>query len=244
MTLSFDHFVLLVDDLDLAVRDFQELGFTVLERADTEFGKTRFRFISFEDGSYILLTAFASPGDRIAHRLGVVLDEGEGWADWSFTVPDAPEAGRVLKKAGFSVADPVRVSNVLADNRPWALQLLMCGRGANGDVALPFLVSDVEGRAARIPGPEPHENGATGAIGLSISTPDEEIVGATLAAMGGVETAPGHFSFGKVWVEVLPLTAPKSRPGGGMVEVVLSGGTDRVFDSRLTHQAPLRMEKA
>jgi len=241
VSLPFDHLVLLVSDLDAAARDFAAMGFTVQQRADTEHGKTAFRFVCFDDGSYILLTAFTSAEAQASHRLGEVLAAGEGWADWSFTVPDAAATGAALTAAGLPGRGPVPVSNVIADGSRWALDLLMCGRGAGGDVALPFVVSDVEGRAARIPAPVPHANGATGLVALSLSSADRALVGRTLAVLGGTETAPGRYDFGRVRVEVLPLDAPGGRAGGGMVRAVLSGGEAREFDLALTHGAPLSM---
>lgn len=241
MSLPFDHLVLLVHDLNAAARDFAALGFTVQERADTEHGKTHFRFVCFDDGSYILLTAFTSAEGQATHRLGEVLAAGEGWADWSFTVPSAQDAADALKAEGLPVRGPVPVSNVIADGSRWALELTLTGRGAEGDVSLPFVVSDVEGRPARIPAPVPHANGATGIAGLSISTAGPAAVGRTLKALGGRETAPGRFDFGRVWVEVLPASTPLGRAGGGMVKAVLSGGAVREFDTALTHGAPLAM---
>ncbi|SFC62546.1 VOC family protein [Tropicimonas isoalkanivorans] len=242
MTLAFDHFVLLVRDLDAAQRDFEALGFTVQDRADTEHGKTRFKFVPFEDGSYILLTSYTSPEAQAAHRLGEVLDAGEGWADWSFAVADAEDVRARLDAANLPSKGPVRVSNVIADGAPWALDLLMCGRGANGDVCLPFVVSDVEGRAARIPSPKPHRNGATGLKSLTLSTESPEAVVKSLAALGGTEVAKGHFVFGEVSVTVAPIDTPQGRPGGGMVEAVLTGPVSRTFDIALSHGAPMRME--
>ncbi|MCB1387603.1 MAG: VOC family protein [Rhodobacteraceae bacterium] len=244
MPIPFDHFVLLVQDLDQAARDFAALGFTVQTRADTEHGKAEYRFICFDDGSYLLLTAFTSPEAQATHRLGEVLAVGEGWADWSFTVPDAKAAAAALAAAGLPTRGPVAVSNVIADGSKWALELLMCGRGCGGDVCLPFVVSDVEGRSARIPAPKPHANGATGLVGLSLSTADATTVGRTLALLGGTQTARGQFDFGKVRVEVLPLDTPQGRPGGGMVKAVLSGSTAREFDIAQTHGAPLAMIRA
>ena len=241
MSLPFDHFVLLVNDLDAAAADFAAMGFSILERADTEHGKTEFKFVCFDDGSYILLTAFTSAEAQASHRLGGVLEAGEGWADWSFTVPSSQATAEALSAAGLPNRGPVPVSNVIADGSRWALELLMCGRGAEGDVSLPFVVSDVEGRSARIPAPVPHANGATGLVGLTISTADAAIVGKTLAALGGTETAPGHYDFGASWVEILPLDAPQARAGGGMVKAVLSGGEARDFDLALSHGAPLSM---
>ncbi|MGZ9810236.1 VOC family protein [Pseudoroseicyclus sp. H15] len=242
MTTPFDHIVLLVDDLAAAEADFTALGFTVQERADTEHGKTRFRFVSFEDGSYILLTSFATPEDQAAHRLGEVLSAGEGLADWSFTLPEVAETAAELAAAGHPVKGPVRVANVIADGTPWGLDLLMCGRGAGGDVALPFVVSDVEGRDARIPAPKPHANGATGMVGLRLTTGDASAVGEALKVIGCEETAPGRYAFADGWVEVLPLDTPGGRAGGGILEVVLTGPEAATFDAALTHGAPLSME--
>ena len=240
MSITFDHLIVLVHDLDTASRDYQALGFTVQERHDTEHGKTRFRFISFDEGSYILLTAFASAADQASHRLGEVLAAGEGWADWSFVVPDASAIAAAL--ASFPQSGPGRVSNVIADGRTWALDLLMFGRGAGGDVCLPFVVSDVEGRSARIPGPVPHANGATGIVGLRLSSADPVAVGNILMALGGTAATPCRYDFGAIWVEVLPLDAEGGRPGGGMVEAVLSGPAAQVLDLHRAHGAPLRIE--
>lgn len=244
MTIAFDHLVLLVDDLDAAARDFAALGFTVLRRADSNpsHGSTVFRFVSFADGSYILLTAFTSPAAREGHRLGPVMDAGEGWADYSFVVPDAAAAGRALAAAGHATRGPVPVSNVLVTGERWALDLLMCGRGAGGDNALPFLVSDVEGRAHRIPAAVPHANGATGIASVTVASADLRRVADTLVAIGGVEEAGLRIRFGQGVVRVLALAdAPAARPGGGIVGVTLAGPDGGALDLRLTHGAPIAL---
>lgn len=232
-----------MNDLDAAARDFAAQGFTVLDRADTSHGSTVFKFVSFADGAYILLTAFSSQEARQGHRLGPVMEAGEGWADYSFVVPDAQAVGSDFNKAGFNARGPVSVSNVLAGGERWALDLLMTGRGSAGDVALPFLVSDVEGRGHRIPGPSTHRNGATGIAGLAVSTDRPDLVKRTLELIGG--TVDGErLRFDAVHVDILLLDAPDGRPGGGMVSVTLTGAEDRDFDPGLTHGAPLRMERA
>lgn len=250
MNITFDHLVLLVNDLEVAARDFAALGFTVIDRADTSHGSTVFKFVSFADGSYILLTAFTREQGKMGHRLGPVMDEGEGWADYSFVVPDATAANTTLGAAGFSVKGPVSVSNVLAGGESWGLDLLMTGRGAGGDVALPFLVSDVEGREHRIPGPSTHANGAKGIRSVAVSSDDPRRVADTLIAIGGQEEASGNglrVRFGQVHVDVLTLSeTPDGRKSGGMVTVDVIGGPDlalegRVLDTALSHGAPIRL---
>lgn len=257
--MRFDHVVLLVHDLDEAAADFEALGFTVLERADlnASHGSTVFRFVSLEDGSYILLTAFSSPQAMAAHRLGPVLQAGEGHADWSFTVPDATALGTRLKDAGFPVGGPVVVSNVVEGGHEWGLDLLMLGRGAGGDVALPFLVSDNQGREHRIPGPSAHANGASAMVGIRLSSDDVDAVVKTLVAIGGrdVGTSPDNdgdrrIDFGATWIDVATGDIEGGRPGGGIVEIVLAskepqrsaGG--RVLDGALSHGAPVRLVDA
>ncbi len=248
MNITFDHIVLLVRDLDQATKDFEALGFTVLERADTSHGSTVFRFISFADGSYILLTAFTSEEGMKGHRLGSVLEAGEGWADYSFVVPSAGAAAQALGQAGFPVKGPVKVENVLAGGEAWGLDLLMTGRGAGGDNALPFLVTDNQGRGHRIPGPSDHANGANGIRSVTVSTGDVAKVVRTLEAIGGrIEAgAPNgqRVRFADVWVNVRSFAeAPEGRDGGGIVEVVVatSSGEARKLDMKLAHGAPILM---
>jgi Glyoxalase-like domain len=259
VSLQFDHVVLLVHDLKQAATDFAALGFTILERADTNgsHGSTVFRFISLADGSYVLLTSFTGLDAQAKHRLGSVLAAGEGHADWSFTVANAAALGDKLKTAGIAVAGPVLVSNVVESGRRWALNLLMLGRGAGGDVALPFVVSDNEGREHRIPGPSAHANGASGMAGIRLSSSDVETVVQTLVSIGGKDVGtstdnPGdrRIDFGATWIDVAPEGVAGGRAGGGIVEVVLTS-TDadvpdggRVLDIGLAHGAPFRLVKA
>lgn len=252
--MRFDHLVLLVRDLDKVTTDFEKLGFVVLERNDTSHGPTRFRFVSFNDGAYILLTAFSSDEARAAHRLGPVLAAGEGWADYSFLVDDARATGRSLKAAGIPVAGPVEVANTVAGGHKWALDLLMAGRGTEGDVALPFLVSDRQGARHRVPGPSTHANGANGVAGVKVASAEPAGVVAGLLAMGGKRTAGGptdrrdtRVGVSNGWVDIVAGDALSSRPEGGLFEVHLS--CDRpdlppegeLLDIDLTHGAAIRL---
>lgn len=246
MTIAFDHLVLLVDDLDAAARDFAALGFTVQERADSNpsHGSTVFRFVSLADGSYILLTAFASDAARAGHRLGPVMDAGGGWADYSFSVADAGAAGAALTAAGHATKGPVPVSNVLVSGDRWALDLVMCGRGAGGDDAAPFLVSDVAGRGHRIPAPVPHANGATGIAAVTVASADPRQLADLLVAVGGQEEPGLRIRFGAARVEILALAdAPGAPAGGGMVGVTLFADRDAALDPALSHGAPIALAR-
>ena len=56
-----DHLVILVRDLDQAVREYEVLGFTVTSGGEHADGLTRNALIPFRDGSYLELVAFLDP---------------------------------------------------------------------------------------------------------------------------------------------------------------------------------------
>ena len=252
--MRFDNLVLLVEDLDAAAADFETLGFVVLERADTSHGSIRYRFVSFQDGAYILLMTFVSEAAKVAHRLGPVLSTGEGWADYSFRVDSAAGARRTLRNAGMRVAGPVEVSNTIVGGHRWALDLVMTGRGAGGDVALPYLVCDRIGVEHRIPGPPVHPNGAIGVAGVRVVSARPSTVVEVLRAIGGKQAddmpaeQPGiRVEMSSGFVDVVASDPATAAPPRGLFEVDLTCDRPDLppegerLDMRLTHGASIRL---
>ena len=242
MTSPADHFIVLVTDIDAAVRDYQALGFTVQTRADSQSHGALYRFVVMADGSYILLTQFTSDEVIAKHRLGPDLLEGEGFADWSFTIRDADATTAKVVAAGGQTRGPVTVANVLATGEAWGLKLLMTGKGTGGDSALPFVVEDTHGRAFRIPAFVPHANGIARIVEIRASSDEPlraaEVLGATLdAPVTGTSVA----------AEPAPVVfvasadaAGKARARGGLYELVVTGGDAQgLMDTTLTHGARL-----
>jgi hypothetical protein len=227
------------------------VGFTVQERADTKHGTTRFRFVTFEDGSYILITAFTSREAAAGHRLGPVLAEGEGWADYSFAVADLDEAAARATAAGTVLGAVHDVRNVVASGEEWALRLLVAGHGASGDNALPFLIQDVVGRDVRIPAAMPHANGAIGVAEIRVCAPDPAATASRLSALSGSPVTPatdGGFSLrvGTSAISVQPGTPalPGARRTGGMASAVLrcrAGSKAAVLEGPATHHARIEL---
>lgn len=185
-TPMIDHVVLLVHDLDAAAARLEAAGLTVLQRADIkEKPGSRFRFVSFADGSYILLNAFSDEALK-KHRLGPILSEREGWGDWSVAVADLDATIARAGAAGLPLGGENAVKNVLSTGETWGLRLLVSGRGSPGDQALPFMVQDVEGRAARIPGPSQHSGGARGIVGVTVASDDPQASARALAVLAGL----------------------------------------------------------
>jgi catechol 2,3-dioxygenase-like lactoylglutathione lyase family enzyme len=248
VTIAFDHMILLVRDLEMATRDFREMGFVVAERDDAEEGAMANRFVSFADGSYILLSAFRDPASATSHRLAPLLAEGEGWTDYSYRIRDVAGAAERLREAGLPLRGPLRVGNQLASGEPWSLDLLLTGIGAGGEEALPFLVEDREGRNHRIPAPEPHPNGVRGIVGVRLRVASEAPVLQALAAMLGqtpqlVDAGRSRvrcYQIDDTWLEIEEdETIPLGR--GRLAEVVLTGDR-KVLPAALLHGAALRFE--
>lgn len=250
MPVAIDHLLVVVHDLEAAVRDFQALGFTIQQRDDSIEGSMINRFICFADGSYILLSAFAQPEQAKQHRLAPFLARGEGWADYSFVVDDVAGVAHSLENAGLSMRGPIRVANTLASGEEWSLDLLLTGVGAQGDGALPFLVEDKEGRDKRIPIPVPHENGASGIVGLRLAVRSAQSVADSLETMLGGRLAlqqteiegriARRIEFDNFWLEIVEdLNANGGLPG--LYEAVLSSDRGaKVVDGNLVHGASLR----
>ena len=244
MPLNADHFIVLVTDMDAAVEDYRALGFAVQERADSASHGAAYRFIVLEDGSYILLTSFTDAATLAKHRLAPVLREGEGWGDYSFTVDDVAAATEALSRIGSPVAGPVEVANTLADGSKWGLKLLMTGRGAGGDDALPFVVEDVLGRNHRIPGFQPHANGITSVEKIRIASATPEATAGALSIITGVEAKEDgkvvSLATDTASIEVFEDSGAEriGRATGGLHELVLRGPAPvALMDLDRTHGA-------
>ncbi|MBS7707184.1 VOC family protein [Chelatococcus asaccharovorans] len=250
MSAAFDHLIVLVHDLDAAARDFEKLGFTISERHDSVAGSMENRFISFADGSYLLLSAFADPAAAEKHRLGPLLQRGEGWADYSFAIAGIEEITAQLQAQHAPIRGPVQVSNTVASGENWSLDLLMTGIGAGGDDALPFIVEDRAGRMHRIPAAPHHRNGATGIAGVRVATPSADTVIQTLQAILGEAIALSRteahgrpatrLSFGTGWVEVFEDLSVNNGTGGLFEAVIATPIAQQDPDPKLTHGAAIR----
>lgn len=253
MPLNADHFIVLVADMARAVADYRALGFTVQERADSASHGALYRFVVLADGSYILLTAFTDPAVLARHRLAPVMQEGEGWADYSFAVASTAAVTERLAGLDAPTAGPIEVANTLADGSKWGLKLLMTGRGAGGDLALPFVVEDIAGRNHRIPAYVPHANGVADVATIRIASDRPADTAKRLSAITGAAADAGAASFegrlslrlGGGAIEVFDDAAPQrlGRTGGGLYELVLRGATAiPLMDLHLAHGARIRVE--
>jgi len=180
-----DHLVILVRDLDRAVRDYERLGFAVTPGGEHADGLTRNALIPFEDGSYLELVAFVDPEDIRDNVWGWrrFLSSG-GLIDYCATSDDLREEVRGLEERDLDVDGPTDGGRRLPDGREirWRIaRIRQEGR------LLPFLIEDLTPRELRVPGgpSAEHPNGAVGIALLEVATPDAEGDARAFASLTG-----------------------------------------------------------
>jgi catechol 2,3-dioxygenase-like lactoylglutathione lyase family enzyme len=137
-----DHLVILVRDLDRAVRDYEGLGFTVTPGGEHADGLTRNALIPFADGSYLELVAFVDPEDPRDNVWGwrAFLPSGGGLIDYCAASDDLEADVRRFEESGLGVEGPTEGGRRLPDGTEirWRVaRIRQKGR------LLPFLIEDL-----------------------------------------------------------------------------------------------------
>lgn len=211
MSLSIDHIVIAVRDLAQASADYAEAGFTVTPGGWHTGGATHNSLVSFADGSYFELIAFAEPDREQPHKWWPRFAKGEGTVDFALLSSDLGAEAERLRAAGLTVEGPVDGGRERPDGEKLAWRSMTLGT----DVPLPFVIEDVTPRALRVP-PAPateHGLGVTGVAGLVVLAPELEAASRAYGALLGVEGEPvessiagvhavRRFTFGAQWIDL------------------------------------------
>jgi catechol 2,3-dioxygenase-like lactoylglutathione lyase family enzyme len=164
-----DHVVILVSDLDAAVRDYKSLGFTVVPGGRHAVA-THNALIGFADGSYIELIAFWE--DDATHRWHRFLRDGGGLVDYCMRTGDLAAAAAALRAEGVDIADKTPLSRTRPDGYKLEWYLALAGEMQG---VLPFLIEDVTPREERAPPDTSHVNGAAGIDMLTIAVESRSV---------------------------------------------------------------------
>jgi catechol 2,3-dioxygenase-like lactoylglutathione lyase family enzyme len=253
MLKGIDHLVIVVNDLDRAARDYEQLGFTVVPGGRHPVGSHNM-LISFADGSYLEIIAFYR--EARDHRWWSPLQKGERLVDYCLQTDDLHGDTKKLRDAGVVINDPVPWSRQRPDGYElkWLLSL---ATGSHRGVA-PFLIEDVTPRVERIPRDFRHANGAAGIGTLTIAV--EEFSTAQRwyeAALGAAATAFAdemvgargiYFTVGPHIVEFVKPAEPQSPlvdwlraygPSAYGATLKTDSPTPHLLDLALTHGANL-----
>lgn len=104
MLTAIDHLVIVVPDLDAAIKTYRDLGFTVAAGGRHPGVGTDNALIAFRDSAYLELVGFHEP--RPDHRWWAPLQKGGGLVDFCLQTDDfAGDADR-LRRAGVDMGGP------------------------------------------------------------------------------------------------------------------------------------------
>ncbi|MGJ3237221.1 MAG: VOC family protein [Anaerolineae bacterium] len=201
MTLSIDHIVIHVQDLETAIARYRDVGFTVNYGGQHADGITENALIIFADGTYVELIALVDGKtyDEAGFK-GLLKAGGEGYTGYALQSDDLEADLEAIRERGLVVGEVREGSRARPDGT-----LLQWKMAQLDNSMSPFMIQDVTERHLRVPNESEqvtHPNGATGIHEVLIHTNDLE---ATLA----------HYS--------LIFGTPNRMPGAGRFDVGTSG---------------------
>ncbi len=177
MTLQFDHAIILVNDLQVAIKHYQALGFNAFFGGEHAGGKTHNALIVFMDGTYLELLAPTSPAlldtlDPTDHSSFLfLLAQGEGPGGYALLSTDLESDVAAMQKRGLAI-------NLGASNgraRPDGKQLRWRTAVLEDGSMAPFIIQDETPRVLRVPNDTAlttQANGTKGVKGLTVGVAD------------------------------------------------------------------------
>lgn len=185
-TLSLDHVILVVSDLQVATRQFTQLGFSVISGGVHSSGLTQNALVPFPDGTYLELLATVRGSMlkylRLLRKLGLLgvytanesainkrligdLASGVGMNDYSLLSTELAHELPLMKERGAIFTTPIPGGRIRPDGKEiqWRTAVPNC-------TDLPFLIEDLTPRKVRVPEVEEdyHSNGITSIKGLIV----------------------------------------------------------------------------
>jgi catechol 2,3-dioxygenase-like lactoylglutathione lyase family enzyme len=158
MLKGIDHIVVAVPDLETAITNYSDLGFTVVRGGEHPSIGSHNALIAFQDGAYIELIAFRKPD--VEHRWIQLLKKGGGLVDYCMQTDDLKSDMATFRAAGATLTDIMPLSRTRPDGYKldWVLSAAV---GPHQGMA-PFLIEDITPREERVPAQIEHNNGVTG----------------------------------------------------------------------------------
>lgn len=259
MATGIDHVVIAVNDLDQAIADFTEAGFTVTPGGEHANGETHNALIAFSDGSYFELIAWKNPQTASANTWLRRLRAGEGFVDYALRVADLDAEVERLRASGIDAPEPVPGGRTRPDGE--RVEWMNLRFDPERHPSLPFYCHSTNDRSLRVPSGEAaiHANLVTGIDAIFIGVNDFQQAVRDYAIVAGIElTVDGRdqapentreeFRIGTVSVVLIKpgdgdsdISKSVATRGEVPVEVVLRSTADQgsSVDPRLSHGAKL-----
>jgi hypothetical protein len=185
-TLTLDHIILVVSDLDIATRQFNQLGFSVVEGGIHTGGLTHNALVPFSDGTYLellattrssslrtigwlkslrLLSLYTANQTAISRRLIENIADGVGMNDFALLSLDLDHEVSMIQERGLAFTNPIPGGRIRPDGQEIAWRT-----SVPQTIDLPFLIDDLTPRNLRLPPASEsiHPNDILGIRGITI----------------------------------------------------------------------------
>lgn len=171
MIRGIDHIVIPVRDLEAAILDYTDLGFTVMAGGRHSGLNTHNAVIGFGDSCYFELIALRGPSEA-AHWWFEALPRGGGLTDFCVRSDNLEDDTAAFRRAGAHIEPPFRMGRERPDGYRISWELAVNTGETRGLV--PFFIRDLTPRHERVPHNHTHRNGATAVhnIGLVVGEID------------------------------------------------------------------------
>lgn len=173
MIVGFDHAVILVQDLELAVQRATDTGFTVSQGGQHDDQATRNAIIAFADGTYIQLLTFTNGSPPLGHFFADRFSRGFGLAEYALLSNDLDGDLAGLSHRGLPLPNPIHLGRFRPDGNLIKWKMSLPGDQQRYD-GVPFLIQDITSRSVRVPDDAVatrHANGALGIGGVTVLVP-------------------------------------------------------------------------
>jgi catechol 2,3-dioxygenase-like lactoylglutathione lyase family enzyme len=253
MIQGIDHIVVVVDDLNEAIADYAESGFSVVAGGRHAGLNTHNALIAFADSGYLELIAFigAAPDQ---HPWYQVLQRGEGLADFCVQTDSLEADTAAFRNAGATITVPFTMGRERPDGFRIDWELAINNGNTRG--VMPFFIRDITPREERVPRLRSHHNLAAGLESLTIAVADVSAIASIYESALGVngemvkrpdlDAAGVRFALGPHELQIVApvnssgLAAERLRiHGPSPVEVTLrtNAATRGVLDMKRAHGA-------
>src|SRR5258708_5801508 len=160
MLKGIDHIVIVVAELENAIKRYGELGFAVVPGGKHNVG-THNALIAFADGSYVELIAFLNP--VVGHPWYTALSRSGGLVDFCMQTDNLAADVDSFRRAGIAMGDPGAMTRDRPDGYHLSWVLSIPNAPFNG--VDPFLIPDKPPLYERVPQPLVPRNGVVGLRG-------------------------------------------------------------------------------
>lgn len=240
-----DHIVIAVADLERAIQDYRQLGFTVYPGGVHHGGISHNALVVFADGSYFELIAYMKPAPDV-RWYKLLSSAGEGFVDFALLPENTARDAEAVRKRGLEIDGPIDGGRLRPDGVRLDWQIV---RPRTND--LPFWCGDVTPRNLRVPEGDLRKqaNGVTGISRVVVAVSDLSASKVRYRALLGAEprAAPDDAALVTVGDFVIDLLGPGnaaarnavSQRAEGPIAVILHGRTSKHLSPILTHGARL-----